>query len=138
MTIIKQLRKQRKISQTALAREIGVSLRTIQHYEKGDIDIPMRKLQKIANFFEVSISDMFKGHNTHETSPKYKLVTVTEDTTEDKFETLPAEELVRHIITHENELMKNKTFRMWVENKAHLRMTELYQDELQKLKKNRN
>ena len=134
MIIIKQLRKQRKISQTVLANEIGVSLRTIQHYEKGDIDIPMRKLQKIARFFEVSISDMFKDYGANEAPPKYKLITSTED----KFEAIRNEELVRYIITHENELMENETFKMWVENKAHLRMTELYQNELQKLTRDKD
>ena len=133
MIIIKELRKQRKISQKNLAAEIGVSLRTIQHYEKGDIDIPMRKLQKIARFFEVSIADLFKDYETGETPPRYKLIAETENT----FETIPLEELIRHIITHEKKLMENETFRIWIENKAHLKMTELYQEELQKLTKDK-
>ena len=133
MIIIKELRKQRKIGQKTLADEIGVSLRTIQHYEKGDIDIPMKKLQKIARFFEVSIADMFKEYEASEAPPKYKIITGIEE----KFETIHTEELVRYIITHEKELMENDTFKMWIENKAHLKMAELYREELQRLTEDR-
>lgn len=134
MIIIKELRKQRKVSQQNLADEIGVSLRTIQHYEKGDIDIPMKKLQKIARFFEVAIADMFKDYKANEAPPKYKLITEAEE----KLEAITTEELMRYIISREKELMGNETFEMWLENKAHIKMSELYQEELQKLKKDKN
>ncbi len=59
MLILKQLRKKKKISQTDLANAIGVSLRTIQLYEKKDANIPIKNLTKIAEYFGLSIAEMY-------------------------------------------------------------------------------
>lgn len=127
MESIRKFRKQRKISQSVLAKEIGVSLRTIQHYEKGDTDIPMSRVRKMASYFGVEVEDMVSE------SPDSPLTYKTAG--KSKKSEIPTEELVRYIMSHEREIMENKTFKMWIETKAHKRMTELYQDELQKLKK---
>ncbi|UJH68982.1 helix-turn-helix domain-containing protein [Allomuricauda sp. SCSIO 65647] len=59
MLILKQLRKKKKISQTDLANAVGVSLRTIQLYEKKDANIPIKNLTKIAEYFGLSIAEMY-------------------------------------------------------------------------------
>ncbi|WP_222982801.1 helix-turn-helix domain-containing protein [Flagellimonas meishanensis] len=59
MYIIKQLRRKKNISQTDLAREIGVSLRTIQLYEKKDANIPIKNLTRIADYFELTIAELY-------------------------------------------------------------------------------
>jgi transcriptional regulator, XRE family len=51
---IKELRKQRKITQKALADIFGVSVRTIQKWEHGDTAIKAVKTKKLADYFEVS------------------------------------------------------------------------------------
>ena len=48
-----QLRKSRGISQTALAREVGVSSRIYQEYEYGKSEPKMSNLVSIADFFGV-------------------------------------------------------------------------------------
>jgi len=58
MVIIKQLRRKKKISQTQLGDEIGVSLRTIQLYERKDANIPIKNLTKIAQYFEMTIAEL--------------------------------------------------------------------------------
>ena len=50
-----QLRKNRGISQIALAKEIGVSSRIYQEYEYGKSEPKMSNLVSIANFFDVSM-----------------------------------------------------------------------------------
>jgi len=57
--IIKQLRQNMGISQTDLANALKVSLRTIQLYEKKDANIPMKNLNKIAAYFDLSIADLY-------------------------------------------------------------------------------
>ncbi|PCJ97654.1 MAG: hypothetical protein COA50_04230 [Flavobacteriaceae bacterium] len=42
-----------------MAEVIGVSLRTIQLYEVKDANIPIKNLTKIANYFEVSIAELY-------------------------------------------------------------------------------
>lgn len=50
-----QLRKNRGISQIALAKEIGVSSRIYQEYEYGRSEPKMSNLVSIADFFDVSL-----------------------------------------------------------------------------------
>lgn len=59
MEIIKQLRRKNGLNQSDLASAIGVSLRTVQLYEKKDANIPIKNLHKIADFFEMSIGELF-------------------------------------------------------------------------------
>ena len=50
-----QLRKDRGVSQTAVAKEIGVSSRIYQDYEYGKSEPKMSNLVSIADFFGVSL-----------------------------------------------------------------------------------
>ena len=50
-----QLRKNRGISQIALAKEIGVSSRIYQEYEYAKSEPKMSNLVSIADFFDVSL-----------------------------------------------------------------------------------
>mgnify|MGYP000857950207 FL=1 len=59
MNRIKELRKQRKITQKALADIFGVSVRTIQKWEHGDTAIKAVKTKKLADYFEVSEGYLF-------------------------------------------------------------------------------
>ncbi|MDC6366419.1 MULTISPECIES: LexA family transcriptional regulator [Flavobacteriaceae] len=59
MYAIKQLRRKKNISQTDLANEVGVSLRTIQLYERKNANIPIKNLTKIAEFFEMTIAELY-------------------------------------------------------------------------------
>ena len=58
MQIIKELRKKKGVTQTDLAEAIGVSLRTIQTYEKKDASISNKRLEQIAAYFELSAIEM--------------------------------------------------------------------------------
>lgn len=59
MYIIKQLRRKKNISQSELGKDIGVSLRTIQLYERKDANIPIKNLTKIAEFFGLTIAELY-------------------------------------------------------------------------------
>lgn len=59
MYIIKQLRRKNNISQSQLGKEIGVSLRTIQLYERKDANIPIKNLTKIAEYFGLTIAELY-------------------------------------------------------------------------------
>ncbi len=50
-----QLRKDRGVSQIAVAKEIGVSSRIYQEYEYGKTEPGMSNLVSIANVFNVSL-----------------------------------------------------------------------------------
>ena len=42
-----------------MANQIGVSLRTIQLYERKNANIPIKNLTKIADFFEMTIAELY-------------------------------------------------------------------------------
>ena len=60
MLRIKELRLGKNESQTDLAESVGVSLRTIQKYEAEKGSIPFDKLKKIAQHYDVFVSELFK------------------------------------------------------------------------------
>lgn len=63
MNRLKQLRKSRKMKQTELADLIGVSNKTISHWEKGRRKIKSDKLGQLADLFDVSIPYLL-GYDT--------------------------------------------------------------------------
>lgn len=52
---LKKLREEQGLTQTELARKLGKSLRTVQKYESGEIDIPLSMLYSISEVFNVTI-----------------------------------------------------------------------------------
>lgn len=54
MNRIKELRKQRKLSQRALSEQIGVNIRTVQRWERGEGTMKSPTAEGVANFFGVS------------------------------------------------------------------------------------
>lgn len=72
MFILKQLRRKKRLNQTNLAQAIGVSLRTIQLYEKKDANIPIKNLTKIAQYFDVSIAELY-SHEVNEEMGIYSI-----------------------------------------------------------------
>lgn len=59
MLILKQLRRKKSVTQSQLAEIIGVSLRTIQIYEKENANIPRKRLDRIADYFELGIDELY-------------------------------------------------------------------------------
>lgn len=70
MFILKQLRRKKNISQTDLAQAIGVSLRTIQLYEKKEANIPIKNLTKLATYFNLSIAELYM-HEVNDAEGQY-------------------------------------------------------------------
>ncbi|MCL1918620.1 MAG: helix-turn-helix domain-containing protein [Peptococcaceae bacterium] len=52
---LKELRKQKNISQKALGEIIGLSKRGIQNYESGTNNPTSEVLSKLADYFDVSV-----------------------------------------------------------------------------------
>lgn len=54
MNRLKELRKDKKISQTTLAKLLNVNEKTISRWENGTSNIKPEKAEKLADFFEVN------------------------------------------------------------------------------------
>ncbi len=58
MLKIRELREKKNITQDEISSETSIPKRTYLNYESGKSDIPFSKLQKIATFLNVSISEI--------------------------------------------------------------------------------
>jgi transcriptional regulator with XRE-family HTH domain len=76
---IKELRLKKGVGQTELANYVGVSLRTIQHWEKGTKNITIFRLEKINSFFGLNMNlDAYEefqpeSFSVSESNPEYIL-----------------------------------------------------------------
>ena len=52
---LEELRKDKRMNQTKIAEMLGISQRNYSHYEKGDTNIPLDILIKLAQIHETSI-----------------------------------------------------------------------------------
>lgn len=68
---IKNLRKQKPMSQALLAELIGVDRRTVINYEQGDTEPPLEKIESIAKVFGVSTDYIRHGKPTTTKIPVY-------------------------------------------------------------------
>lgn len=55
---LKNLRKQRGLDQSSLAKELNVSVKTISHWETLYSEPSIAQLVALANFFDVSLDDL--------------------------------------------------------------------------------
>lgn len=81
MNRLKELRKEKGLSQQALAKKIGVHYRTLQNWENGENQIKPDKAQQLADYFGVSVGYLL-GYESDETlisELKNKLSTMTRD-----------------------------------------------------------
>ena len=62
---IAKQRKQLRISQTELAAQLGKSLRTVQKYESGEIDMSVSVLEQIANILKMPINYLMGYDSAH-------------------------------------------------------------------------
>lgn len=58
-TLIPQLRKERKLSQEELAKEVGVTRQTITSIESGKYVASLPLAYRIAKFFGMTIEEVF-------------------------------------------------------------------------------
>ena len=62
MNRLKELRKEKKLTQQELADTFQVSKRTVQYWENGESQIKPDKAEKLADFFGVSVGYLL-GYN---------------------------------------------------------------------------
>lgn len=65
---LKQLRKQRNITQLKLAMDLNMNQNTISRYENGEREAGYNELIKIADYFNVSIDYLLERTD----DPKFK------------------------------------------------------------------
>lgn len=73
---LKELRKEKKLTQEELASEIGVNEKTISRWENGESTIKSDKAQALADYFGVSVGYLLGYSNNLEANSVEKLESV--------------------------------------------------------------
>ena len=60
MSRLKDLRKERKLTQNEIAKILGTKQRTYSHYENGTRKIPITLLIRLSDYYNVSIEYIIK------------------------------------------------------------------------------
>ena len=58
--IIKKLRTEKGVSQERLALDANIDRTYISDIEKGDRNVSIEIIERLANFFKISVSELFK------------------------------------------------------------------------------
>ncbi len=109
MLILKQLRSKKSINQIDLAKAVGVSLRTIQLYERKRANIPIKNLTKIAAYFGVGIADLYSQEGVGESGSIYEKRAISDDKSHSIAKLAPGKYLVTVplvISKHQNDYIK--------------------------------
>ena len=77
MNRLKELRKEKGMSQKALAKELGVSYRTWQYWENGASSIKPDNLKKLCEIFDVDVPYLL-GYNTVKNETNIKAAVLDE------------------------------------------------------------
>lgn len=75
MNRLKELRKEKRLTQEELAREIGISKITVLRWENGERQIKLDKAQKLADFFGVSIAHLL-GYDDNDFEKQIRIDTL--------------------------------------------------------------
>ncbi len=124
---IKDFRKRHFITQAKLADILGVSQRTIQNYEDGRL-MPKSKSNLLYKIFEAYEINAGK-ESTEDRLIKYKDFYASNP----KFTNIDLDEIVRYVIVHDEELMKNDIFRLYIKNKQSEKAIEMLLEEIEKI-----
>ena len=57
--IIRNLREDNDLTQTQVAKILGVSQRVYSNYERGEVEISLDSLMKLADYYNVSMDYIF-------------------------------------------------------------------------------
>jgi transcriptional regulator with XRE-family HTH domain len=86
-TRIRELRDERRLSQDALAKQLGVSTNTISRWETATYKPSVADLQKITDFFKVKLSSLLPPEEVEEPTHK-ALLSATGDLPQEDIEEL--------------------------------------------------
>ena len=73
MNRLKELRKEKKLTQKELAEETDIPYRTLQRWENGETDIKSDKANELAKLFNVSVSYLLGYSDKEERSSSIEL-----------------------------------------------------------------
>ena len=77
MNRLKELRKEKKLTQKELAEETDIPYRTLQRWENGESQIKPEKAEKLANFFDVSIAHLL-GYEDNDFEKQIRIDTLND------------------------------------------------------------
>lgn len=60
-SILCQFRESKELSQFFIADKLGINVKTYARYEKAPLDMPVRVLQRLSQYYMVSMEDLLEN-----------------------------------------------------------------------------
>lgn len=71
---IRDLREDNDLTQTQVAKILGVAQRTYSHYENGTVNISVEQIAILADYYKTSIDYLLNRTDEKKTYPKPKII----------------------------------------------------------------
>lgn len=120
MNRLKELRKEKKLTQQELADTFQVSKRTVQYWENGESQIKPDKAQKLADHFGVSVGYLLGyedkeyrnalAHGTVEPDKTYPFMSTTDETNLIAYYRLLGLENQKRLLDIANNMVQNQVY----------------------------
>lgn len=120
---IRDVRERMGLSQTAFGKKLGVSLRTVQNYEKGETIPGGESLLKI-----MELAAQLSVDRVQDVAHKYEAIQ-TPRGLQEKMQDITLQELFDMVRLREKDLENYVPFNRWVENKAKARIAAVLKKE---------
>ncbi len=133
-----------KLSQDEFGEQFGLNRGSIGRYLRNINEPKIETIQKICAKFNHTIEEFINTDLEKQYTIPHGHLSSTEEepgvygnppVIEKKFGNIHVEELVRYIITHEEDLLQNETFRLWLNNKIMQKTLEIYREDYRELMK---
>ena len=123
MQSLRRLRKERKLSQTELANNVGVTLRTLQNWEAGNSSMTLDNAKKVAEIFKVQVQDLIDDNLSElKTLAAESINPYSEEFIGNRLiealDTIPKAQLVAYLSFREDDFLKEPGYIKFIEEKT--------------------
>lgn len=120
---LRNFRKKHKLTQTELADKVGVTLRTLQNWEKGKSSITLDNAVKIADTLKIQIQDLIEDEISELESLSNEIINPYSDTLVDNkliqaLDKIPKDQIIAYISYREEEFSKIIGYQKFIEEKT--------------------
>ena len=99
---MRRRRKQRNLSQEALAEKAGISMALVSELERGIATPTLQTMEKIASYFQTTVSEMISSADNHDIIFKIKIKLISQIINLDRTSLEKISSFISKLLKHNN------------------------------------
>ena len=99
---MRRRRKQRNLSQEALAEKAGISMALVSELERGIANPTLQTMEKIASYFQTTVSEMISSVDNHDIIFKIKVKLISQIINLDRTSLEKISSFISKLLKHNN------------------------------------